>query len=410
MKNFKDFFPIFKKDKGVRLVYLDSSSTAQKPECVVSALSGFYQEHNAQVHRSGYEIADSATAVYENCREKIAAFIGAKNSRECIFTSGATEGINLVAESWARPNLNPGDEVLITIAEHHSNFLPWQRLCQETGAKLIFLLVDKKTFLIEESWQSKISDKTKLVAVAHESNVLGDVWPQETLNKFVSAAHFAGARVLIDAAQSAPHRKIDVEELDADFLVFSGHKMFGPTGIGVLFIKHELHDSMKPYKLGGSMVKRASIEKSDWQACPQKFEAGTPPIAQAVGLAAAVDFYSKNIDYSLLADHEGNLCSMIIDGLLKIDGVEVLANADRNIFGRHIVSFSVQGAHPHDISTLLGQKNICVRAGNHCAQPLAEFLGVTVSLRASTQAYNSEKDVEIFLKELEKVIKQLRQL
>ncbi len=399
----KDFSILSKVIDSKQLIYLDNAATTQKPNFVIDSISGFYKNHNANILRGVYPLAEQATEMYENARQKIAKFINASDACEIIFTSGTTEGINFIADSWVQNNLKPGDEILLTEAEHHANFLPWVLLAEKTGVKLKFIKINPKTFKLDFS-DDLITEKTKLVALTHSSNVLGNIWQKDQLEKVIKKAHEVGAKVLLDAAQTVPHQKIDIQKLNPDFLVFSGHKMLGSTGIGILYIKKEIQDEVAPYRVGGSMVHSSVSKSPTWVESPAKFEAGTPPIAQAIGLGAAVDYINENINFDGLKKHEANLCSKLIDGLQQIDGVTIFGNIEELKQTGHLVSFFVEDIHVHDIASLLGSKNICVRAGQHCAQPLSTVLNVQATLRVSFYLYNTDKEVEIFLKELQEAI------
>jgi cysteine desulfurase / selenocysteine lyase len=407
-KKVKLDFPIFNKkfDFG-NLTYLDSAATSQKPKQVIDGTMFFYENYNANVYRSIYELGETATSLFDSARDKVAKFINAF-PEEIVFTSGTTEGINFVADAWAKKNISSGDQIVITNAEHHANLLPWQRVAHENKAELKFLKLNFKNFLIDLSDLEKIiNEKTKLVAITHSSNMIGDVWGGQ-LEKVIKRARQVGAKILIDAAQTAPRQKIDVKKLDADFLVFSGHKMLGPTGVGVLFIKKEMHDSVEPYQVGGSMVYSVSLENATWKQAPYKFEAGTPPIAQVIGLGYAIDYLNSNIDFDALQEHEALLCTKLIQELEKIEGVRILGNKEDLKKIGHLVSFAVNNIHAHDLGAFLGQKGVSVRSGNHCAQPLAILLGAESSLRVSFYIYNTLQDVEIFVDELKKAIKFFR--
>ena len=291
----KDFPILSKVIDSKQLIYLDNAATTQKPNFVIDFISDFYKNHNANILRGVYPLAEQATMMYENARQKIAKFINASDVCEIIFTSGTTEGINFISDSWAENSLKPGDEILLTEAEHHANFLPWVLLAEKTGAKLKFIKINPETFKLEFS-DDLITEKTKFVAITHSSNVLGNIWQKNQLEKIIKKSHEVGAKVLLDAAQTVPHQKIDIQKLNPDFLVFSGHKMLGPTGVGILYVKKEIQDEVKPYKVGGSMVHSAVAKSPTWVESPAKFEAGTPPIAQAIGLGAAVDYINENID------------------------------------------------------------------------------------------------------------------
>ena len=401
----KKHFPWFVKGVASR-IYFDNAATSQKPMQVINAEFDFYTNQNASVHRGLYEVAESATSAYEQVRAKVAAFINARYPEEIIFNSGATEGINSFAAMWQR-HLSPGDEIIITQAEHHANLLPWQRLAQQTGAVLKFFPLDAATHCIVQDAIDLISPKTKLVAVAHCSNVLGSIWQEGQLEAIIQKAHQGGAKVLLDAAASVAHKKIDVQKLSIDAMVFSGHKMLGPTGIGVLYLRKEVHDVCEPYQLGGSMVYSVSYEAAQWAKAPQKFEAGTPPIAQVMGLGAAVDFYKQFIDFEALKKHEAELCKVLLEGLTKICGVRLLGNKTLIEQQGHLVTFVVDGIHAHDLAAYLSSRNFMVRAGHHCAQPLAQLLGAQSSLRVSFLMYNTSDEVLQFLDALRDGIRTL---
>ena len=401
MKNICKDFPILsKKIDGKPLVYLDSAATSQKPQSVIDAISDFYTHYNSNIHRAIYTLGEETTTLYEKAREKVAQFINA-DPCEIIFTKGTTESINLVASTWAHEHVKKGDEILISQMEHHSNMVPWQQICHRNQATLQYILVRADGTLNYEALPKLISKKTKLVAVTHVSNVLGT---RNDIAHIIKIAHSAGARVLIDAAQSAPHEPIDVKKLNCDFLAFSGHKLLGPTGIGVLYIKKDLHDQMPPYQFGGGMVYETDFFSASWQKVPQKFEAGTPPIAQAVGLAAAVDYLQKYISFDELQKHEAALCAQLIEGLSTVKKVRILGPIEALKKSGHLVSFTIDGMHPHDVAAALSKKGICVRAGNHCAQPLAKLLHIPGSVRASFYVYNTEQEVEQLLEAIKQLL------
>ncbi|MBY0353968.1 aminotransferase class V-fold PLP-dependent enzyme, partial [Candidatus Babeliales bacterium] len=316
-QDIKKQFPIFFSNTGhKKLVYVDSAATYQKPQAVIDAMNAFYTTSYASVHRGLYELGEQATEQYEAVRNKVACFINAAHAEEIVFTKGATEGFNFVAQSWAEQNLHTGDEILLTQAEHHANLVPWQRVAQKTGATLRFVPINLKTFLCDFT-PDLITPKTKLVSVTYDSNVLGSIWPADMLADLIERAHAVGARVMLDTTQAMIHEKINVQKLNADFVSFSGHKMAGPTGIGVLYIKKELHDQVEPYQVGGSMVYSVSFEQATWAAAPQKFEAGTPAIAEVIGLGAAIDFLNQ-INFDSLAAHEAALTGQLVQGLQKL--------------------------------------------------------------------------------------------
>lgn len=401
MKDIRKDFPLLqKKFNGNPIIYLDNAATSQKPQVVIDALTEFYTQHNANIHRAIYAFGEEATMLYENARAKIAQFLNAE-SDEIIFTQGTTESINFVAGTWAQQNIKKGEEILITQMEHHSNMIPWQQCAQKLDATLKYLPVLPNGVLDYEKLPSLLTPKTKLVSVVHVSNVLGT---RNDIKKIIDAAHAAGARVLIDAAQSSPHEAIDVKKLNCDFLAFSGHKMLGPTGIGVLYIKKELHDQTPPYQFGGGMIYEADFFKASWQKSPHKFEAGTPPIAQAIGLAAAIEYIQKNINFDQLQKHEATLCTQLIEGLSSFKKVRILGPVEELKKSGHLVSFTIEGMHPHDVATHLSTKGICVRAGNHCAQPLAKLMHISGSVRASFYVYNTAQEVEQFLQFIKNIL------
>jgi cysteine desulfurase/selenocysteine lyase len=378
-------FPILSRTfAGRPLVYLDNAATSQKPRAVLQAMQRFYEQSNANAHRGVYRLAEEASAALEGAREAVRRFIGAADAAEVVFTRGTTESINLVAQGWAARRLRQGDELVVTELEHHSNFLPWQRVAQQTGAKLRVLPVD---FLGAPQFD-ELGAHTKLLAFSQVSNVLGTILPAKRL---IQAARARGAAVLIDAAQSVPHLPLSVQDLDCDFLAFSSHKMLGPTGIGVLWARRDRLEETEPLLLGGGMVREASVEHSTWLAAPQKFEAGTQPIAEAVGLRAAIE-YLETLGMDAVEKHARELSSHAVRQLSQVPGVRVhAALAERAA----VVSFQVDGAHPHDVAASLDQHAICVRAGHHCAQPLMRKLSVAGTVRASIQIYNTLAEIDL---------------
>ena len=394
MKTLRKDFPILKqKINDHKLIYFDNAATSQKPQQVIDTLTKFYAEQNSNIHRSINAFGEQATTLYENARRTVADFINA-DQEEIIFTKGTTEGINFIASTWAAQHLKKDDEILLTQMEHHSNLIPWQQLAHTHGVHLKFIPVLPDGMLDLEKLPQLITKKTKLVAVVHVSNALGT---HNDIEAIMLAAHTVNARVLIDAAQSAPHQKIDVKKLTCDFLVFSGHKMLGPTGIGVLFIKKDLHDQTKPYQFGGGMVYEADYHKASFLKAPQKFEAGTPPIAQTIGLGAALDYINKYISFNDLQHHEAALCAQLIKGLSNYKKITILGPVEQLQKSGHLVSFTIEGMHAHDVAAHLSNYGICVRAGNFCVQPLAKTLGVTASVRASFYLYNIAQEVEKLL-------------
>ncbi len=396
MKDMRKDFPILNQKVGDKpLIYFDTAATSQRPQQVIDALSSFYTDANANIHRGIHMLSERATEMYETAREKIANFIGAADSCEVVFTRGATESINIVAETWGMENLKTGDEILISEMEHHANLLPWQRLAQRTGAILKFIPVTHGGTLAMDKLDELITPRTKLVAVTHASNVLGTHVDVKTIGK---KAHAVGARILVDAAQSIPHEKIDVQDLDCDFLAFSGHKMLGPTGIGILYIKKELHAALPPYQVGGGIVYEVDFNDARWQEVPQRLEAGTPAIAQAVGLGAAVDYMNERINFDELKKHEASLTKRAIEGLAPLPKVRLLGPLEDMKTSGHLVSFVVEGMHAHDVAEYLNCNGIAVRAGHHCAQPLAKKLGILASVRASFHGYNTLDEVDSFVR------------
>ncbi len=404
-KTIKNDFPIFEARKkcGENFIYLDSAATSQKPYPVIEAITNFYANNYATVHRSLYPHGEIATKTYELIRDKTARFINAQHREELVFTKGTTEGLNFVANAWARQNLQPGDEILVSMIEHHANLLPWQRVAQQTWAVLKFIPLNIKTHLLDFR-DELITSRTKLVAVTQMSNVLGSVWERGMLEHLTSVAHQRGARVLIDAAQSVAHQKIDVRALNADFLAFASHKALGPTGVGFLYIKKDLHGDVEPYQLGGSMVSSVSCEMASWSPAPLKFEAGTPPIASVMGWGAAMDYWDNRVDLRALHKHEAMLCKHLIDQLLLIDKVKIIGDVERMRNDGHVVCFLVDGMPAHDVAVQLGSQAIAVRAGNHCAQPLADALGFDAVIRVSMGVYNTTDDVDQLVEALKQVV------
>ncbi len=381
----RDEFPIF--DAHPNLVYLDSAATSQKPQRVIDRLSRFFAEENANIHRGVYALSGEATAMYDAAREGVARFIGAALPREVIFTRGTTESINLVAQSWGRANVRAGDEILVTEMEHHSNWVPWQVLAQATGATLRVAPVTEAGELDLDAMTRLITPRTRLVAVTHLSNVLGTINP---IRRIADLAHAAGALVLVDGAQSVAHGAVDVLALGCDFFAFSGHKLFGPTGIGVLYGREALLEQMSPWQVGGGMIGAVSLEETTWAELPMKFEAGTPPIAEAVGLAEAIAFVDS-VGASAIAAHEAELLSLATDRLTAIPGVRIIGTAAHRA---SVISFVLEGVHPHDLGTVLDEDGIAIRAGHHCAQPLMRRFGLAATARASFSVYNTTEDVE----------------
>jgi len=389
-------FPVLaQRPHGKRLAFLDSGATSQKPQSVIDAVTRFYDRDNSNVHRGVYDLAERATAAFEGARKKIARFIGAE-PREVIFTRGTTEGVNLVAQSWGRASVGPGDEILVTGMEHHSNIVPWQLLAAEKGAKLVVVPVDDRGEVHLADFERLIGPRTRIVAVTQVSNVLGTVNP---IREITRLAHARGIPVLVDGAQAVPHEKVDVRELDADFYVFSGHKMFGPTGIGVLYGKAKLLEAMPPWQGGGDMILSVSFEGTKFNTIPYKFEAGTPDAAGAVGLGAAVDWL-EGLDREGARAHERDLLAHATRRLEEIPGLRIIGAAPGKA---PVISFVMEGVHPHDVGTILDHEGVAVRAGHHCAQPLMERFGVPATVRASMALYNTREDVDQLVQGLHRV-------
>ncbi len=390
-------FPIFDTlARGKRLAYLDSASTSQKPQQVIDRMVRFYGTENANVHRGIYELAERATTAYEGARETCGRFVGARSHRSIVFTRSTTEAINLVRFTWGSANIHAGDEILLTEMEHHSNLVPWQLLAQESGATLRFLPIDDDGKLRVDLLQDYVTDRTKLVALGLMSNVLGTINPVRTV---ADAAHGVGARVLVDAAQAAPHLAIDVNELDADFLAYSAHKMCGPTGAGVLYGREDLLEAMPPFHGGGEMIREVYPDHSTWNDIPYKFEAGTPNIAQAVGMGAAVE-YLEALGMDAVREHEIGMARYAMSAL-EAAGAHIYGPKDPSERGA-VISFTLGEVHPHDMATIVDQEGVCIRAGHHCAQPLMRRLGVPATARASFYIYNTSEDVDALTDALEK--------
>ena len=395
----KDFPLINQTIDGKPLIYLDSAATTQKPQVVIDSLSEYYSEYNANIHRGIYHIAEKATVEFEAVRDRITSFINAEDRAEIIFTKGTTESINLVAYSWARIFLNPGDEILITEMEHHSNNVPWQLVTKVTGAILKYIPVNDNGEL--DNPFDYINEKTKLVAIIHQSNVLGTVNPVEAI---ISRAHEVGAKVLVDGAQSTPHLPINVQDMDCDFFTFSGHKMMGPTGVGVLYGKKDILIEMDPFLGGGEMIKEVSMDAVSFNELPWKFEAGTPNIAQVIGLGSAIDYINK-IGLDVINRRGELLKEYALEKISKIEGITIYGHAQKR---GPVVSFNIEGVHPHDLAQLLDQQNICIRVGHHCAQPLLTKFGITSSARASFYVYNITEEIDILIQGIEKAVSILK--
>ncbi len=374
------------------VVYLDSAATSQKPRAVIEAVSRYYERHNANIHRGVYQLSMEATEQYEQARRKAAQFVNAARPEEIVFTRGTTEAINLVAQAWGRANLRAGDEVLITGLEHHSNIVPWQMLCEQTGAVLKVAPINERGEVVLEAFERLITGRTKVAAFAHVSNALGTVLPVEQMAAMVRQGA-PRAIVLIDGAQAVPHAAVDVRAIGCDFYAFSGHKMYGPTGIGALYGRYELLEAMPPYQGGGDMILSVTFERTTYAKPPARFEAGTPNIAGAVGLGAAVDFLNK-IGLERIATHEADLLAYGTARLSEAPGVRLIGTAERKA---GVLSFTVDGVHPHDLGTIVDQRGVAIRTGHHCAQPVMDFFQVPATARASLGLYNTREDIDALI-------------
>jgi len=392
-------FPILHREvNGKPLIYLDNAATTQKPRRVIERIATYYENENSNIHRGVHFLSQLATDDYEEARRKVQGFLNARDTREIIFVRGATEGINLVAQSYGRSRLSAGDEILITAMEHHSNIVPWQMVCEATGARLRVIPMNPSGELILDEFNRLLNEKTRIVAVNHVSNALGTVNP---VKQIIRSAHEAGAVVLVDGAQSAPHFQVDMQKLDADFFVFSGHKMYGPTGIGVLYGKAGILEEMPPWEGGGDMILSVTFEKTTYNTLPHKFEAGTPNIAGVVGLGAAID-YLDEIGLSRIAAYEKELLAYTEEQLKTLPEVRLIGTAEKKA---GVVSFALDRVHPHDIGTILDQEGIAIRTGHHCAQPVMDFFNVSATARASLALYNTRREIDQLVIALRKVLK-----
>ena len=394
-------FPILKREvKGKRLVYFDNAATTQKPQSVIDALVNYYKGYNANIHRGIHSLAEEATAAFEHTRDLVQQFIHAASREEIIFTRGTTEGINLVAYTWGRQNIRAGDEIIISTMEHHSNIVPWQVLCEEKKAILKIIPINNKGELMMEEYNALITPKTKLVAVVHVSNALGTINP---IKQVITAAHKAGARVLVDGAQSAAHLEIDVEEMDCDFFVFSAHKAYGPTGVGVLYGKKDLLEAMPVFQGGGEMIKEVSFEKTTYNDLPYKYEAGTPNIADVIAFQAALNFIEQTGKENI-RKHEEELLQYATMQLGDIPGLSIIGTAKEKV---GIVSFVIDHIHPQDLGILLDNRGVAIRTGHHCTQPLMKRFEIPGTARASFAVYNTKEEIDVLVAGLEKAIKML---
>ena len=392
--NVKQDFPILEQGD---ITYLDSGATTQKPKQVITAIEEFYKKYNANPHRGAYSLSIEATQEYENTRKKIAKFINAKYAEEVIFSKNATESLNLIAYSYGMDNLKKDDEVVISIMEHHSNLVPWQKITKATESKLNYMYINNEFEISDEEIEKKITEKTKIVGITHISNVLGTI---NNIQKIIDYAHKQGAIVIVDASQSIPHIPIDVQKLNCDFLVFSGHKMLAPLGIGVMYGKKELLNKMSPFLMGGDMIEYVYEQKTTFAPLPNKFEAGTQNVEGVIGLGAAID-YIQNLGYEEIQKIEHEVVLYAVQELKKLTYLDIYMTPNQEHHSS-VISFNIKGVHPHDVASILDSENVCVRSGNHCAQPLLRFLGIDSTCRASFYIYNTKQDVDNLVKALDK--------
>lgn len=386
VNNFKKDFPIF---ENKDIAYLDSGATTQKPTSVLEAIEKFYKNENANPHRGAYGLSIEATEIYENTRDKIAKFINAKHREEIIFSKNASESLNLIAYSYGLDNLKKDDEIVLSIMEHHSNLVPWQMVAKKTESKLNYMYINDNFEISDEEIETKITDKTKIVGITHVSNVLGTI---NNIEKIITYAHKKGAIVVVDGSQSIPHMEIDVQKLDADFFVFSGHKMLAPLGIGILYGKREILNKMNPFLMGGDMIEYVYEQETTFAPLPNKFEAGTQNVEGVIGLGAAID-YIKNIGYNKIQEIEKEVTSYARQELSKLEYLTLYLTPNEEKHSS-VISFNIKGVHPHDVASILDSENVCVRSGNHCAQPLLRSMGIDSTCRASFYIYNTKEDVD----------------
>jgi cysteine desulfurase/selenocysteine lyase len=395
-------FPILSRNvRGKRLVYLDNAATTQKPQAVIDRLVRYYSEENSNVHRGVHYLSEVATAAYESARTAVKNFIHARDEKEIVFTRGTTEAINLVAQAWGRANVREGDEIVITAIEHHSNIVPWQMLCAEKGATLRIAPVNEAGEVVVDEFRALLNERTKIAGISHASNALGTINP---IKQMIAMAHDAGAIVIVDGAQGVPHLPIDVQDLGCDFYAFSGHKVYGPTGIGVLYGKEAILDAMPPWQGGGDMILSVTFEKTTYNALPYKFEAGTPNIEGVIGLATALEYVS-GVGIEAIAAHEHDLERYATRRLLEIEGLKIIGTAKSKA---SVISFTLEGVHPHDIGTILDQEGIAIRTGHHCAQPIMLRFNIPATGRASFGMYNTREEADTLVSGLKKVIEVFR--
>ena len=400
VNNFKKDFPIF---ENKDIAYLDSGATTQKPTSVLEAIEKFYKNENANPHRGAYGLSIEATEIYENTRDKIAKFINAKHREEIIFSKNASESLNLIAYSYGLDNLKKDDEIVLSIMEHHSNLVPWQMVAKKTESKLNYMYINDNFEISDEEIETKITDKTKIVGITHVSNVLGTI---NNIEKIIKYAHKKGAIVVVDGSQSIPHMEIDVQKLDADFFVFSGHKMLAPLGIGILYGKREILNKMNPFLMGGDMIEYVYEQETTFAPLPNKFEAGTQNVEGVIGLGAAID-YIKNIGYNKIQEIEKEVTSYARQELSKLEYLTLYLTPNEEKHSS-VISFNIKGVHPHDVASILDSENVCVRSGNHCAQPLLRSMGIDSTCRASFYIYNTKEDVDAFIAAVKKGAKMFR--
>ncbi len=398
VEKIREDFPVLSQTvNGKPLRYLDNAASSQVPNLVIERGAEYLKKEHSNIHRGVHYLSQHATTAYEAAREKVKRFINAPSAKECIFVRGCTEGVNLVAYSYGRKFVNEGDEIIISYLEHHANIIPWQVLAEEKGAILRVIPMNERGELVIEEYENMLNERTKIVAVSHVSNSLGTVVP---VKEMIATAHKFGVPVFVDGAQAVPHFPVDVQDLDADFYTFSGHKMFAPTGSGILFGKKEFLDKMPPYQTGGGMIRTVSFEKTTYAPIPEKFEAGTPAIAAGIGLGAAID-YLNSIDFEAAARYEHELLEYATEKLSAIEGVRIIGTAKEKA---SVLSFTIEGVHPHDIGTILDQSGIAIRAGHHCAQPVMQFFDVPATARASFAFYNTREEVDVLADAVQKVI------
>lgn len=394
----REDFPILsRKVNGQPLVYLDNGGSSQSPASVIARFDKYHSEEHSNVHRGVHYLSQLATNEYEKARIKVQKFINAREAKECIFVRGTTEGVNLVAQSYGRANFSEGDEIILSQMEHHANIIPWQMIAEEKGAKIRVIPMNERGELILDEYEGMFNERTKFVSIIHVSNVLGTINPVKSM---IETAHKFGVPVMVDAAQSIPHMKVDVQDLDCDFLTFSGHKMFALSGSGVLYGKKELLDKMPPYQTGGSMIRTVTFEKTTFAGLPEKFEAGTPAIATSIAIGAAID-YLNDIGMDNIAEYEHELLDYATKKLSAIEGVKIVGTAKEKA---SVISFTIENVHPHDIGTILDQQGIAIRAGHHCAQPIMKFFDIPATARASFAFYNTKEEVDKLAEAVSKVI------